>query len=132
MISKYLPAETEESTIRSSSLDSSKELFRLQIHSLTATSVYLVSRQTAYRSTAIFNMFFPFRRNTDHARIGTLHLAPLAGRTATHRLKINIQLPQRISGIAEGDMRYVKPILIGDCCILVYRLRSVIKNDEKW
>jgi hypothetical protein len=46
-----------------------------------------------------------------------------------HKLEINIQLPQGISGIAEGDMRNVKPILIGDCCTLAYRLRSVIKND---
>jgi len=115
MLSKYLPGETEESTARSSSLDSSEELLRLQIYSVIATSVCLVSRPTAYRSTANFNMFFSFRRNTDHARIGMFHLASLVEHTAMHKLKINIQPPQRISGIAEGDMRYVKPILIGDC-----------------
>ena len=75
--------------------------------------------------------FFSFRRNTDHTTLGMFHLASLVEHAAMHKLKINIELPQRISGIAEGDMRYVKPILIGDCCILAYRLRSVIKNDEK-
>ena len=133
MLSKYLPGGTEESTTQSSSLDLREELV-----SVTALQRHCCVRLFGVVTDCLTGLqrfltcfFFSVRRKTDHARIGILHLAPLVGRTATHKLKINIQLPQRISGIAEGDMRYVKPVLIGDCCILVYRLRTVIKNDEK-